>query len=136
MKNNIPKGMLGLHHLALDVYKLEACVDFYTRLLGFSIEWQPDPDNVYLTSGTDNLALHRSKNSEWPKEQRLNHLGCVLNSPEAVDEWYHFLLHADVEIKTEPKLHRDGSKGFYCLDPEGNGIEIIYHPPISIKAPV
>ena len=33
---------------------------FYMDLLGFDVEWEPDADNVYLTSGTDNLALHRA----------------------------------------------------------------------------
>ena len=33
---------------------------FYTDLLGFAVEWEPDPDNIYLSSGIDNLALHRS----------------------------------------------------------------------------
>ena len=32
---------------------------FYVDLLGFEIEWEPDADNVYLSSGHDNLALHR-----------------------------------------------------------------------------
>ena len=31
-----------------------------SMLLGFAVEWEPDPDNVYLTSGCDNLALHRA----------------------------------------------------------------------------
>ena len=54
-----PGKTSGLRHVALFVANLEACVDFYTRLLGMNIEWQPDADNVYLTSGNDNLALHR-----------------------------------------------------------------------------
>ena len=33
---------------------------FYVDLLGFAVEWEPDADNVYLSSGIDNLALHRS----------------------------------------------------------------------------
>ena len=33
---------------------------FYVDLLGFEVEWEPDADNVYLSSGIDNLALHRS----------------------------------------------------------------------------
>src|SRR5215813_5143148 len=49
----------GLRHLALNTRNLEAMQRFYVDFLGFAIEWQPDPDNVYLTSGADNLALHR-----------------------------------------------------------------------------
>ena len=60
----------GLRHLALNVVKLDDAVDFYTRLLGMEIEWQPDADNYYLTSGNDNLALHRAAVSKGIKEHR------------------------------------------------------------------
>ena len=50
----------GLRHLALGVRQLEAMKRFYVDLLGFEVEWEPDADNVYLSSGVDNLALHRS----------------------------------------------------------------------------
>src|SRR5919204_4503550 len=50
----------GLRHLALNVRELDAMKRFYVDLLGFAVEWEPDSDNIYLTSGVDNLALHRS----------------------------------------------------------------------------
>ena len=50
----------GLRHLALHARDLDAMKRFYIDLLGFAVEWEPDPDNVYLSSGVDNLALHRS----------------------------------------------------------------------------
>src|SRR5215467_11482144 len=50
----------GLRHLALNVRDMAAMKRFYVDLLGFAVEWEPDPDNVYLSSGIDNLALHRS----------------------------------------------------------------------------
>ena len=37
---------------------------FYVDLLGFAVEWEPDADNVYLSSGIDNLALHRAAERE------------------------------------------------------------------------
>src|SRR2546427_8825853 len=50
----------GLRHLALNVQRLDEMKTFYVDLLGFAIEWEPDADNIYLSSGIDNLALHRS----------------------------------------------------------------------------
>ena len=50
----------GLRHLALNARDLDAMKRFYVDVLGFAVEWEPDPDNVYLTSGRDNLALHRA----------------------------------------------------------------------------
>jgi len=39
----------GLRHLALKVRDLDAMKRFYVDLLGFSVDWEPDADNVYLT---------------------------------------------------------------------------------------
>ena len=55
-----PPATSGLRHIALFVKDLDTCSHFYIELLGMRIEWQPDADNLYLTSGNDNLALHRS----------------------------------------------------------------------------
>jgi len=127
-----PKNTLGLRHLALNVKNLEACVDFYQHILGMSIEWQPDPDNVYLTTGHDNLALHRApKGVEKSAYQSLDHLGFLLQTPEEVDHWYEYFLQHHITVKNKPRTHRDGAKSFYCEDPEGNTIQMIYHPPIS-----
>jgi catechol 2,3-dioxygenase-like lactoylglutathione lyase family enzyme len=125
-----PSGMRGLRHLALRVKNLDACVAFYRDLLGMSVEWQPDPDNVYLTTGVDNLALHRAP-EDMPPGYALDHLGFILQSPAAVDEWFLFFEQENVKIKAKPKTHRDGAKSFYCEDPDGNLVQMIYHPPLS-----
>ena len=50
------KSSLGLRHLALKVRNFNECLFFYTEVLGMSIDWKPDDENVYLTNGKDNLA--------------------------------------------------------------------------------
>ncbi len=126
------KSMRGLRHLALSVKNLEACTQFYVDLLGMQIEWQPDDDNVYLTSGYDNLALHRAPAEFNPgHSQRLDHFGFIIETPEAVDEWHDYFVSQAVAIKAKPRTHRDGARSFYCADPDGNTIQMIYHPPIS-----
>lgn len=127
-----PSSTLGLHHVALFVQQFEACVHFYTQLLGMKIEWQPDADNIYLSSGSDNLALHRASESFQPAgHQRLDHLGFMLKTPAEVDNWYQFLTAQGVACKTEPRTHRDGARSFYCFDPDGNTVQMIYHPPLE-----
>jgi catechol 2,3-dioxygenase-like lactoylglutathione lyase family enzyme len=126
-----PAATLGMRHVALNVSDLEACEHFYTELLGMSVEWRPDADNVYLTSGNDNLALHRSaEHSPAATGQRLDHIGFFIASEEQVDAWYRFLQAHAVEIKAPPRTHRDGARSFYCSDPEGTIVQVIYHPPI------
>lgn len=124
-----PAGMVGIRHVALFVKELDKALDFYVRIMGMEIEWQPDPDNVYLTNHGDVFALHRVDYDASP-EQRLDHIGFVINSAEAVDEWYAYFVKEGVKITEAPKTHRDGSHGFYCLDAVGHLIELIYHPPI------
>lgn len=127
-----PNPTLGLRHIALFAKDLEACEGFYVDLLGMAVEWRPDPDNVYLTSGHDNLALHRmSAGFTSSGQQRLDHIGFIVESPEQVDVWYDFLRAHEVPMKTEPRTHRDGARSFYCLDPEGVTVQMIYHPPLS-----
>ena len=95
-----------------------------------SIEWEPDADNVYLTSGTDNLAIHRVAEDASPS-QLLDHIGFIVSNARDVDAWYEYLVEHDVEIVSTPRTHRDGARSFYCLDPAGVQVQVIHHPPLS-----
>ncbi len=124
-----PAPTAGLRHVALYAEHFEACERFYVELLGMQVEWRPDADNVYLTSGNDNLALHRAgKKADGP--QRLDHLGFILNRPEEVDDWYAFLKENNIIMRSTPRTHRDGARSFYCEDPDGTVVQMIYHPPL------
>lgn len=132
-----PLPTAGMRHIALFCQHLEKSVDFYHKLIGMAIEWQPDDDNYYLTSGNDNLALHRAPAEFKPgKSQRLDHLGFIIDDKEQVDIWYDYLRDHHVDIICTPKDHRDGARSFYCRDPEGNAVQMIYHPPLSMPAVV
>lgn len=132
MKGVRPPSTLGMRHIALNVDDMEASLHFYRDLLGLSVEWQPDPDNIYLTSGYDNVALHKAPSGfKIGSHQRLDHLGFMLASEEEVDKWHVFLRENGVTIKTEPRTHRDGARSFYCEDPDGNVVQMIYHPPLA-----
>ena len=118
-----PSGMGGLRHVALFVADLEASLQFYVDLLGMVVEWEPDSDNVYLTSGNDNLALHRIDDSVAEgvqvddghhvfkaSQQRLDHIGFIIDKADEVDAWYAFLKQNHVTIKAQPKTQRDGAR--------------------------
>jgi catechol 2,3-dioxygenase-like lactoylglutathione lyase family enzyme len=131
---NRPPATIGMRHIALFVPELEACERFYVELLGMTVEWRPDPDNVYLTSGWDNLALHRlPAGVEIDGPQRLDHIGFILAQAADVDAWHEFMLAHGVKMKTEPRTHRDGARSFYCLDPCGTVVQMIFHPPLAGK---
>ena len=122
---------LGVRHLALHVSAFEETKRFYVDLLGFRVEWEPDPDNTYLTSGMDNLALHRARTDRGARETALDHLGLLVRRAEDVDSWAAYLEEHGVTLTSQPRTHRDGARSLYVQDPDGNRIQIIHHPAIS-----
>jgi catechol 2,3-dioxygenase-like lactoylglutathione lyase family enzyme len=125
----------GLRHLALIARDLEAMKRFYVDVLGFHVEWEPDADNVYLSSGLDNLALHRTREPVGGDRRSgaLDHFGLVVRTAADVDRWAEFLERRGVKLAARPRTHRDGARSCYLTDPDGNSIQIIHHPPISSK---
>ena len=127
----------GLRHLALNVKDVPTAVAFYTKLFGMQVVWQPDADNAYLSSGCDNLALHRvSRVSTETLQikhngQNLDHFGFVVAHPTDVDQAAEILTAEQVPIIAVPRTHRDGSRSLYCKDPDGNVIQILYEPSLS-----
>ena len=123
----------GMRHLALKVSDLERTKDFYVRVFGMKIVWEPDADNAYLSTGSDNLALHRGPASanEIANSQRLDHLGFIVATIADVESSYAWAKSAGLEIVHELKHHRDGSVSFYIRDPDGNLIQALYEPTIS-----
>ena len=126
-----PPPHLGLRHLALFVKAFDATKRFYTDVLGFRLEWEPDADNAYLTSGRDSLALHRASAGLEVRETTLDHLGLIVRAAADVDAWARYLESQGVALENQPRTHRDGARSFYVRDPDGNRVQIIHHPPIS-----
>lgn len=121
----------GLRHLALNVADVAVAAEFYSSLFGMRVVWQPDGDNAYLSSGWDNLALHRGPVNSEQSGQRLDHLGFILAQPEDVDRAAAVLTERGIPILKPPRTHRDGSRSLYCADPDGNVIQILYEPTLS-----
>ena len=134
---NVPR-LLGLRHLALRVRDLARAKDFYMKLFGMKVVWEPDPQNCYLSSGMDNLALHEVTAPDGSEQESrlapLDHFGFVAGSPEIVDAWAAWARQRGARILKAAQRHRDGSYSCYVADPEGNSIQILYDPTISVQS--
>ncbi len=120
----------GLRHLALKVSDVERAAEYYARVFGMRLVWQPDPDNAYLSSGCDNLALHRGTHG-GADAQVLDHLGFIVPTIAEVEAAWAWARAEHLEIAHPFKHHRDGSASFYLRDPDGNVIQVLYEPTIS-----
>jgi len=124
-----------MRHVALKVKNVAQSKTFYQEILGMDVVWEPDSENVYLSSGCDNIALHAvSANfAASAEEKQLDHLGFIVESTERVKELEEEFIAKGVRIVHPFKAHRDGSASFYCADPDGIVIQMLYEPHLSMQ---
>lgn len=128
-------GLNGMRHIALKVRDVAQSKKFYQEIFGMDVVWEPDRKNVYLSSGCDNIALHEAPEGllENAQERQLDHLGFLVESIERVEELEANFRSQGVQIVHPFKLHRDGSASFYCADPDGIVIQMLYEPTLSAQ---
>ena len=122
-----------MRHIALKVRDVARSKSFYQDILGMDVVWEPDPQNVYLSSGCDNIALHEVSQSfaTGATEQQLDHLGFVVATIDQVKQLEETFRASGIKIVHPFKVHRDGSASFYCADPDGIVIQMLYEPHLS-----
>jgi catechol 2,3-dioxygenase-like lactoylglutathione lyase family enzyme len=108
---------LGLRHVALRVRDLAAAERFFVDLLGYRVEWRPDPEDVYL---------HRAEDSGGPG--LLDHVGILVARAEDVDAWAEHLEARGAVLLARPRTHRDGARSLYLAGPEGLVVQVLHHP--------
>ncbi len=122
-----------MRHIALKVRDVGRSKSFYQDILGMEVVWEPDSQNVYLSSGCDNIALHEVSQRfvMGAAEQQLDHLGFLVETIDHVKQLEQEFHAKGVKIVHPFKIHRDGSASFYCTDPDGITIQMLYEPRLS-----
>ena len=111
-----------LGHVAIRVKDVERAKTFYLSL-GMKLVWDA-PDWCYLESGPtkDGLALlGPSYKAAGP------HFAFHFTDHDQVKKLHKQLRQSGVDVG-DLHAHRDGTSSFYLKDPEGNWLEMLYHP--------
>ncbi|AAP99290.1 MULTISPECIES: VOC family protein [Prochlorococcus] len=117
-----------LGHVAIRVQDVDRAKAFYIRL-GMQLVWD-DQDWCYLEAGPsrDGLALlGPGYKAAGP------HFAFHFNKKSEVEKAHAELLESGVQVGSLHS-HRDGTASFYLKDPEGNWLEMLYHPPEGIPS--
>jgi catechol 2,3-dioxygenase-like lactoylglutathione lyase family enzyme len=133
---DLPIPTIGLRHLALRVASVATSKRFYCEIFGMAPVWEPDDKTAYLSSGSDNLALHQLDDGAQPSRdptQALDHLGFLLTAPSAVYAAAEAVRARGERILQEPREHRDGSHSFYMADPDGNVVQVLFEPNVAAR---
>ena len=104
---------MELDHVAVSSTDIAASVAWYVETLGASVLYQ-DSTWAFLRLGQGKLALVSP--SQHPPHTALR-----------VDEAA--LAQAAAEAGKPIDTHRDGTRGIYVSDPDGNQVELIHYPP-------
>jgi catechol 2,3-dioxygenase-like lactoylglutathione lyase family enzyme len=117
-----------MRHVALRVADVERSKDFYREVFGMRVVWQPDPDNAYLSSGSDNLALHREPGTDAASAGVLDHIGFFVADLNQLEKNFAWARQRGLEIVRPLRQHRDGTHSFYIKDPDGVVVQLIHDP--------
>jgi catechol 2,3-dioxygenase-like lactoylglutathione lyase family enzyme len=118
----------GMSHVALRVADVARSKDFYTEVFGMRVVWQPDEDNAYLSTGLDNLALHREAGIAPTQRGVLDHIGFYVAELRQLEESFAWAGQRGLRIVKPLRQHRDGTWSFYIQDPDGIVIQLIHDP--------
>lgn len=134
--STLPISTLGMRHVALRVSDVSRSKRFYGDVFGMAPVWEPDDKTAYLSSGSDNLALHQVDDVAGGdrRSQSLDHLGFLVASPEAVYAAAEAVRARGERILQEPRRHRDGSHSFYMADPDGVVVQVLFEPNVASRA--
>src|SRR5207302_1404156 len=118
-------------HVVIKMRDLEAAKRFYGEILGMQIASE-SPQGVFFRFADyhhDIAVFKVSEDAELPKRDQvgLAHVALVADSLETVAKLYRRLQDHGVTITAT--MDHGMTKSLYCLDPEGNAIEIYCEVP-------
>ena len=99
------------------------------------VVWEPDDRKGYRSSGCDNLALQEVAEgfARIAEDGQLDPLGCIVESMERACALEREFVGRAVTNIHRCKIPRDASSSFYCADPNGLVMQMLYEPQLSLQ---
>ncbi|VAW90303.1 hypothetical protein MNBD_GAMMA18-976 [hydrothermal vent metagenome] len=123
----------GIHHLGLNVSRLEASAVFFVELLGWrEVCRDPDYPAIFVSDGMIMLTLWGAAEGacsfDYRRNVGLHHVAFTVASHEALEAVYARIRGAEgVFIEFAPELLRDGpAMHMMCFEPSGIRVEFIW----------
>ncbi len=117
----VPKGskrVSCIQHANVETSNVARSQEWYAKV--FDAEWTEEGPR-FLKLGNSELHLHEEPN---PQPHKTNHFAMEVEDWEA---WLANLSRVGVTFEREPRM-RDGKMAGFLRDPDGNMIEVMYHP--------
>ena len=130
-EQNLENSLLNvrrLGHVAIRVQDVDRAKTFYLSL-GMKLIWDA-PDWCYLEAGpgNDGLALlGPGYKAAGP------HFAFHFTDKGEIEQFHAQLRETGTHVGSLHD-HRDGTSSFYLRDPDGNWLEMLYHPPSGIPS--
>ena len=132
----MPK-ITSLGHIGLHVNDFPTMLDFYTRILGFTVtDENPAGPSCFLSAQPENEhheILLTSGRHTPPGTKLIQQISMHVNSIADLKEFHQVFL--DEGVKEERIVTHGNTASIYFRDPENNYLEIYYSIPIEFPQP-
>lgn len=134
MENDTQAPMTqGVHHIGLNVDRLEASAAFFIDVLGWrEVRRDLDYPAIFVTDGAIMLSLwsavEGARSFDFHRNVGLHHVAFIVTGREALDAVHtRIKTTQDVSIEFAPELLRDGpAMHMMCFEPSGIRVEFIW----------
>lgn len=129
-----------LGHIALNVKDLKKAEWFYTEVFDLRVAHRT-PRELFLRCGPDFLTIRelprgdRGTPAEGHQRVGIEHFGLAV-APADFDAALDRIRGLEIPLFGDVIVHDDGTRSFYCFDPDGNQVEVWDDPrEIAVRDP-
>ena len=121
-----------MRHVALKVKNVAQSKTFYREILGMDVVWEPDAENSIFLQAATTLRSTLSRQIRGERGRKaIDHLGFIVESTERVKELEAEFIAKGASFTVQSTAAAAAS--FYCADPDGIVIQMLYERHLSVQ---